>query len=185
MGLVAPSQSNPGDTIEASDINGPVNQLAAVLNGNVDSTNLADAAVSTSKLSSGAVTLAKIATGVVRLGMSTAAPGALIPNAYTTYCTVTGNSTGGEIELHFIANVHDGSSGAARTGHMRVQCDGTTVTNTDRVYYTPGNAAYAHVVALQNHTPAAGSHTWTLQVQADTVTATFLDNAALRVAEAK
>jgi hypothetical protein len=50
MGLVNPSQSNPGDTIEASDINGPVNQLAAVLNGNVDASNVAANSVTYDKL---------------------------------------------------------------------------------------------------------------------------------------
>jgi hypothetical protein len=41
MSLVSPSQSNPGETIEASDINTPVNQLAAVINGGIDNTNIA------------------------------------------------------------------------------------------------------------------------------------------------
>ena len=50
MGLVSPSQSNPGDTIEADDINTPVNQLAAVINGAVDTANLADSSVTLSKL---------------------------------------------------------------------------------------------------------------------------------------
>lgn len=40
MTLVTPSQSNPGETIEASDINTPVNQIAAVVNGNLDDTNI-------------------------------------------------------------------------------------------------------------------------------------------------
>jgi hypothetical protein len=60
MALVSPSQSNPGDTIEAADINNPVNQIAAQVNGNLDSTNLADSAVSTSKLADNAVTEAKM-----------------------------------------------------------------------------------------------------------------------------
>lgn len=54
MTLVTPQQSSPGDTIEASDINTPVNQLAAVINGNVDSNNLANGAVTVTKIASGA-----------------------------------------------------------------------------------------------------------------------------------
>jgi hypothetical protein len=50
IGLVSPSQSNPGDTIEASDINTPVNQLAAVINGNIETANLADGAVTAAKI---------------------------------------------------------------------------------------------------------------------------------------
>lgn len=61
MGVVNPSQSNPDDEITADAINAPINQLAAVLNGNVDSNNLADSAVSTTKLAAGAVTSSKLA----------------------------------------------------------------------------------------------------------------------------
>lgn len=63
MSIVNPSQSSPGDTIDASDINNPVNQLAAVVNGNIDSTNLAANAVTTAAVANGAVTAAKVATG--------------------------------------------------------------------------------------------------------------------------
>jgi hypothetical protein len=63
MTVVNPTQSSPGDTIEAADVNTPVNQLAAVLNGNVDSTNLADNAVATAKIADSAVTPAKLLTG--------------------------------------------------------------------------------------------------------------------------
>lgn len=62
MPTVNPAQSNPGDTIEASDINTPVNQLAAVVNGNIETVNLADNAVSTAKIADGAITGAKIST---------------------------------------------------------------------------------------------------------------------------
>ncbi|MCA1565818.1 MAG: hypothetical protein LC803_09310 [Acidobacteria bacterium] len=40
MTLISPSQSNPGETIEANDINDPINQIVAVVNGNLDSTNI-------------------------------------------------------------------------------------------------------------------------------------------------
>lgn len=53
MGLVSPSQSNAGDTIEASDINNPINQLSAVINGNIDATNIADGSITGSKISGG------------------------------------------------------------------------------------------------------------------------------------
>jgi len=60
MATVNPSQSAPGDTIEAADVNTPVNQLAAQINGNIDSTNLADSAVTASKIATGAVSTAKV-----------------------------------------------------------------------------------------------------------------------------
>lgn len=60
MSFVSPSQSNAGDTIEASDINNPVNQLAAVINGNIDVTNIADGSITTTKLAGSSVTSGKV-----------------------------------------------------------------------------------------------------------------------------
>jgi hypothetical protein len=60
MSTVSPSQSNSGDTIEAADINTPVNQLAAVINGGIDATNIAASGVGTSQLAALAVTAAKL-----------------------------------------------------------------------------------------------------------------------------
>lgn len=66
MGTVNPTQSSPGDTIEASDVNTPVNQIAAVINGGIETVNLADDAVTTAKIAAGAVTAAKMQYGLVR-----------------------------------------------------------------------------------------------------------------------
>jgi hypothetical protein len=66
MPVVNPSQSNAGDTIEAADINTPVNQIAAVVNGAIDATNLASSAVTTAKIADDAVTDAKLVYGKVR-----------------------------------------------------------------------------------------------------------------------
>jgi hypothetical protein len=63
MGLVSPTQSSPGDTIEAADINTPINQLAAVINGSIETANIADSAVSTAKVVDSAVTYTKVAAG--------------------------------------------------------------------------------------------------------------------------
>lgn len=71
MSLVSPSQSNSGDTIEASDINNPINQLAAVINGGIDANNITDNSVTTAKLASGSVTPAKLATGASSALVST------------------------------------------------------------------------------------------------------------------
>jgi hypothetical protein len=65
MGLVSPTQSNPGDTIEAADVNTPVNELADAVNGNIDTENLADGAVTTPKLEDAAISTAKIADDAV------------------------------------------------------------------------------------------------------------------------
>lgn len=187
MGLVSPSQSNSGDEITAASINNPVNQLATVINGNVDNTNLATGAVTTIKLADGAVTSGKLGSGsVVRLGLNIkTTTGTLIPATYTTFCTVTASSSGGEVELDYRAVVVDGNSGGARSGHIRVQCDGTTVASSDITWQTAASTARANPSMIINHTPASGSHAWTLQLLADTANATTVDQASLRVTEVK
>ena len=60
MTLVSPSQSNPGEEINAADINGPVNQIAAVVNGNLDDTNISS--LSGTKLVAGTVPASAMAT---------------------------------------------------------------------------------------------------------------------------
>lgn len=52
MTLVSPTQITDGTTGDASDVNTPINQLAAVINGNVDNANIsASAAIDSSKIS--------------------------------------------------------------------------------------------------------------------------------------
>jgi hypothetical protein len=60
MPTVSPSQSNPGDEITAAAINTPVNQLAAVLNGGIDSANIASGGVGTDEVADGAITPQKM-----------------------------------------------------------------------------------------------------------------------------
>lgn len=53
MSTVSPSQSNAGDLITAAAINNPINQLAAVLNGGIDASNVTDGSITAIKLSGG------------------------------------------------------------------------------------------------------------------------------------
>lgn len=66
MGLVSPTQVSDGTSMDAADVNTPVNQLAAVINGNIDAANLAADAVSTVKIPNDAVTDAKLVYGKVK-----------------------------------------------------------------------------------------------------------------------
>lgn len=53
MTLVTPTQVNPGDDITANSVNAPINEITAVVNGNIDDTNISS--VGGSKLSAGTV----------------------------------------------------------------------------------------------------------------------------------
>lgn len=52
MPIINPTLPNDGETIDASDVNNPFNAILAVLNGGIDSNNLADGGVTLSKLGS-------------------------------------------------------------------------------------------------------------------------------------
>lgn len=86
IGLVNPTQSAPGETIEAADINTPVNQLAAVINGSIEAANLASSAVTTAKIADGTVTNAKLSTTAGELG-----------GAYTSWTPTFVNLSGGTL----------------------------------------------------------------------------------------
>jgi hypothetical protein len=60
MAHVSPTQVAPSDEITAASVNTPNNQLADAINGNIDDTNLASAAVTTAKIADDAVTAGKI-----------------------------------------------------------------------------------------------------------------------------
>jgi hypothetical protein len=65
MGLVSPAQSADGETIEAADINSPINTIANEFNGNIEAVNLKASAVTTAKIADDAVTTAKLADDAV------------------------------------------------------------------------------------------------------------------------
>lgn len=68
MGTISPATVSDGETIDASDLNNPINTIADEINGNLDANNLADDAVSTAKIQDGAVTNAKLSTTAGELG---------------------------------------------------------------------------------------------------------------------
>lgn len=56
MSLVSPTQVSDGTTADASDVNTPINQLAAVINGNIDNSNIvAGAAIDGAKLAANSI----------------------------------------------------------------------------------------------------------------------------------
>lgn len=63
VNLVLPSD---GDTIDAADVNTPLNALAAVVNGGIDSTNITDGSIVAGDIANDAVTDAKLIFGKLR-----------------------------------------------------------------------------------------------------------------------
>lgn len=56
MTLVSPTQVSDGTTADSSDINTPINQIAAVINGNIDNSNIVSgAAIDGSKIASNSI----------------------------------------------------------------------------------------------------------------------------------
>ena len=68
MGLINYSNIEDGTTIDAADVNTPLTTIYNDYNGNIDSNNLADNAVTTAKIGDGAVTNAKLSTTAGELG---------------------------------------------------------------------------------------------------------------------
>ena len=136
-------------------------------------------------LGTAAVSVDKMAAGSLELGFVNGGSAGVIPNAYTTYATVTATSKGGKVRAVAHANLHDGNSGSPRTGHIRILCDGVDMGNTDRIWRTNSNYDYQNPSTMGESTPSAGSHTWVFQVLADTANATILDNYSFSVQEVR
>jgi hypothetical protein len=64
MGIIALTLPTDGTTIDAADVNTPLGIIQTVINGNLDSNNLASNAVSTSKIVDANVTSPKLAVGI-------------------------------------------------------------------------------------------------------------------------
>lgn len=109
--------------------------------------------------------------------------GGVLSVTYTTFATVTATSTGGLVILSGVGQIKDGNSGANRKVNMRIQCDGTTVTNSEITVSSFANTYESEGVIQISHTPSAGSHTWTFQVQAQTGSATLGYQSSLQVSE--
>lgn len=174
MSLVNPSQSNAGDTIEASDINNPVNQLAAVINGSLDATNLADNAVTGAKLAAGAVDVTKLTAGAIKVGYNEIT--ASITVGTTTDTEVSGLATtitvpagGRDAELVLAANF---SSNVANANHTITVWDGAVGTGTSlRSFFFASHIADINVVNSRTFTarvpaPASGTKTYRVSMVA-------------------
>lgn len=137
-------------------------------------------------LADGIITFPKLTTGATRLGLNRHAGGTL-GASWATYATLTATSTGGVCEAEISAIVGNGNSGLDRTFDIRVLCDGAAITPSliSGLYalYVSGATPY-HTYAFNfSSTPAAGSHTWALQLQASVGGAVVLADNYIKVAE--
>jgi hypothetical protein len=100
MTYVTPTLPSPGDTADASDISTPIQQIVAVINGNLDDSNISG--LSGSKLANGTTLLAKINGGTTAgtlqtdaSGNVTVAPG--VWQSWTPTCTNLTVGAGGVV----------------------------------------------------------------------------------------
>lgn len=68
MTLISYTKINDGETIDAADVNTPLDIIYDDYNGNIDSNNLKNSAVTNAKLADGAVTNAKLNTTTGEIG---------------------------------------------------------------------------------------------------------------------
>lgn len=153
MSLVSPTQVVNGTTADDGDVNTPINQVAAVINGGIDDSNIAPGAgINGSKLADGSVTFAKTS-GIwwEELGRAT-----LSSNADTmTIATITAKkylrielyviSTGGTVGTQIRFNNDSGANYATRSS-ANGGADGTATAQTSA--QITGTAATAQFATL-------------------------------------
>lgn len=105
MGTISLSLPSDGSTIDAADVNGPLNAIVAEFNGNIDNTNIkAAAAIDGSKLASAGITATQLATGAV---------------------------TFDKAAIGFLVGISIGSSSSSSTGTTIIPLDDTIPQNTE------------------------------------------------------
>lgn len=148
---------------------------------------LADSNVTTAKMANSAITNAKLATGATRLGIAKMnTTNTVITASYVTYLTIAATSTGRECEIDLRCVLGNGNSGDHRTADIKVQCDGVDITpNPISVFLLQIGTSQTFQTQsfLFSSTPAAGAHTWTIQMKASLNSAVVLNQAVAKVSE--
>jgi len=188
MTLVSPTQVSPNDEVAASSINTPVNQIAAVVNGNIDDTNIAsvsgskltNATVTTAKINNAAVTADKLSTGATK---ATVATSETTGSATATDLTTSGPSVTVTIGANRLAlvvvRVQFSDTTANAAGLLYVTVSGASTITAYQVgnnrSATAGQAIYITGSTVLNASDGlnAGSNTFKLQYSTTNATATF------------
>lgn len=163
----------PFDPLPASDLNDMVDNIEALADGS----GLDSGIIESSHL--------KTSSGInYELGFDTHTTIAtVLSTSYTTYCSITATSLNKPIRVEYGANMQDGASGAARIQNIKVQVDGVDIPDSELTSQTLTNNLTIHPMMIIEHTPTAGSHTWTLQAKSSAAAATFIHQAYLRVTQ--
>lgn len=127
-----------------------------------------------------------LATGATRLGINKNHSSSVLSDVYATYATVTATSTGRECEIDFRIMASNANSGANRSVFAKVQCDGVDIPPLDIDLFlanVPGTSPRYNLSYLVSSTPAAGNHTWTLQLRGSSSSSVALNLAVMKVVE--
>jgi hypothetical protein len=109
----------------------------------------------------------------------------LAGTAYTDLCTVTAVSNGGQVAADWNAVAFNGASGSDRSIAWRVLCDGAVIGPVSAGTQAVPVAGSPRVFAgyKVRSTPAAGSHTWKLQISASAASSVYAEYATMTVTE--
>lgn len=186
MTLVSPSQSAAGDEIKASSINSPINQIAAVVNGNIDDTNVSG--ISGSKISAGTVTSATLGNAAVTpsklaLGGAEASNNTASTSAVQTYFAPTGapavtTTIGANGQALVTINGYMSNNTAFSIIYLSFAISGATTRAASDAYSTIYQTFGANALSQQGATflvtgLAAGSTTFTFQARTNSNTASY------------
>lgn len=110
------------------------------------------------------------------LGMNENAGGTL-GTTWATYATLTVTTKGNDIYVTIHGYINNGNSGANRTFDLRIRRD-TTVLKTFTGFLLPniagGQPGYMFAWTYQDSAPAAGSHTYDIQLQGSAAASVIL-----------
>lgn len=97
---------------------------------------------------------------------------------------LTGVTDGGPVICRWELTAFNGASGADRTIDVRVICDGVMIgTGLTGMSIILAGAPRTPRVQTENHTPAAGLHTWHLQAKASAASSVYIETSRLIVIE--
>lgn len=149
MGTISVSLPADGTGADVADYNTPITTIVNVINGNIDSNNLADGAVTAAKIADGAITPAKLTLGSCSYAANNG--GTIQTNTTTSYVDVTSMSAsittnGGALSMSLSLPAY--VSGAEFHGSLQINGVDYVLVDT--------NIAYAHGTDTGFLTLAAG-----------------------------